>query len=158
MMTDASIDPGLFRQALAGFPSGVTVVTTLGDDGRMVGVEQSIQGFAIPVESRGDPRAERLRDELEGRNGDAVAEPLLDPCDHAARHVRGCSKVLLPPPSSPAQRPELSTESHRVHPGMIARGPHHAVTRASPADHPRPAPRSVVVTDDLYPVAWRRVS
>ncbi len=41
MMTDASIDPGLFRQALAGFPSGVTVVTTLGDDGRMVGFTAS---------------------------------------------------------------------------------------------------------------------
>ncbi|MBB4086755.1 flavin reductase family protein [Sphingomonas carotinifaciens] len=40
-MTDASIDPGLFRQALAGFPSGVTVVTTLGDDGRMVGFTAS---------------------------------------------------------------------------------------------------------------------
>jgi flavin reductase (DIM6/NTAB) family NADH-FMN oxidoreductase RutF len=40
-MTTHDIDPAHFRQALAGFPSGVTVVTTQDEDGRMVGFTAS---------------------------------------------------------------------------------------------------------------------
>lgn len=42
-MTSATslIDPALFRQAMAGFPSGVTIVTTTDENGGMVGFTAS---------------------------------------------------------------------------------------------------------------------
>ena len=40
-MTDHSIDPAQFRTAMAGFPSGVTVVTTLDPDGAIAGFTAS---------------------------------------------------------------------------------------------------------------------
>ncbi|WP_068084988.1 flavin reductase family protein [Novosphingobium rosa] len=40
-MTIQTIDPALFRQAMASFASGVTVVTTTDEDGRMVGFTAS---------------------------------------------------------------------------------------------------------------------
>ena len=40
-MTERSIDPAEFRQAMAGFPSGVTIVTTLDEAGAMAGFTAS---------------------------------------------------------------------------------------------------------------------
>lgn len=40
-MTERSIDPAEFRQAMAGFPSGVTIVTTLDETGVMAGFTAS---------------------------------------------------------------------------------------------------------------------
>ena len=40
-MTERSIDPTEFRQAMAGFPSGVTIVTTLDGAGAMAGFTAS---------------------------------------------------------------------------------------------------------------------
>lgn len=40
-MTERSIDPAEFRQAMAGFPSGVTIVTTLDGDGAIAGFTAS---------------------------------------------------------------------------------------------------------------------
>lgn len=40
-MTECSIDPAEFRQAMAGFLSGVTIVTTLDEDGAMAGFTAS---------------------------------------------------------------------------------------------------------------------
>lgn len=40
-MTERSIDPAEFRQAMAGFPSGVTIVTTLDGAGAMAGFTAS---------------------------------------------------------------------------------------------------------------------
>lgn len=40
-MTERSIDPAEFRQAMAGFPSGVTIVTTLDKAGAMAGFTAS---------------------------------------------------------------------------------------------------------------------
>lgn len=40
-MTERSIDPTEFRQAMAGFPSGVTIVTTLDEAGAMAGFTAS---------------------------------------------------------------------------------------------------------------------
>lgn len=89
------------------------------DDGRVIGVKESIRGFAMPIHPQDQPRIERRDHPLERVQSDATCAASLDSGHERLRDSRSGGQVELPPPSPNSQRPNDPADANGIHPRRI---------------------------------------
>jgi lipooligosaccharide transport system ATP-binding protein len=85
------------------------------DDRRVLGVEEPVEAFAVPSQTRVEAVAERFRDLLEMGERDLARATSFHSRHGPARHAGASRKILLPPPAPDAKRANLQAEPNAVH-------------------------------------------
>jgi len=89
-------------------------------DGRVIGVKESIGGFAAPVNPQDHARIERRDHPLERVQTDSTGSASLDAGDERLRDSRPGGEVKLAPSPANPQRPDDSADADGIHQRRIA--------------------------------------
>jgi hypothetical protein len=85
------------------------------DESSVVGIDQAVEGFAIPAEAEVGPGAKRACNSIGLGQGDVPRLPCLDADDNRSADTRRIGQVLLTPAPSMSERPNSTSEPDEVH-------------------------------------------
>jgi hypothetical protein len=85
------------------------------DERGVAGVEESIQGFALPEQPDNQPGVEALSDPIEKPERDAVRPATFDSRDDRPRHTDEIGEILLAPLPPKTQCPDRQPDPDDIH-------------------------------------------
>ncbi len=88
-------------------------------DRRVVGVKESIRGFAVPVNSQDKARIERSNHPLERVQSESTGAASFDAGDEGLGDTRPDGQVELTPAPANPQRPDDPADANGIHPRRI---------------------------------------
>jgi lipooligosaccharide transport system ATP-binding protein len=80
-------------------------------------VSEPVEAFALPHDSRDEPRPERFDDRVETTQGDWIQETTFDATDLGLGTSRANGKVRLAPPPTDSQQPQIPADPMECHGG-----------------------------------------
>ena len=100
----------------------------------MLGIQQPIEGFAVPVDLDAQAGTERLQNAFDRSNWHAIALAAFDAADGRLRGPGGSGEISLTPTAPSTQTSNGASNPHEIHRRSLENSMHRRLARRRPRD------------------------